>query len=86
MSTENKKPRTLEAKVISNKMEKSAVVAVIRRVKHKIGKIITKTTRFKIHDENNECGIGDTVMIAECRPISKDKSWKLISIVEKHRD
>jgi small subunit ribosomal protein S17 len=86
MTTENKKPRTLEGKVISNKMEKSAVVAVIRRVKHKIGKIITKTTRFKIHDENNECGIGDTVMIAECRPISKDKSWKLVSIVEKHRD
>jgi len=86
MTTENKKPRTLEGKVISNKMEKSAVVAVIRRVKHKIGKIVTKTTRFKIHDENNECGIGDTVMIAECRPISKDKSWKLVSIVEKHRD
>jgi small subunit ribosomal protein S17 len=67
-------------------MEKSAVVAVIRRVKHKIGKIITKTTRLKIHDENNECGIGDTVSIAECRPISKEKSWKLVSIVEKNRD
>ena len=86
MSADNKKARTLEGRVVSNKMDKTAVVAVVRRVKHAIGKIITKTTRLKIHDANNECGIGDQVLISECTPISKQKSWQLVSIVEKHRD
>jgi|TARA_Y200000002_G_scaffold383123_1_gene403383 small subunit ribosomal protein S17 len=86
MTSDNKKARTLEGKVVKNKMNKTAVVAVIRRVKHKIGKTITLTTRLKVHDDKNECGVGDRVLISECRPISKDKSWQLVSIVEKHRD
>lgn len=82
-----KKIKTLEGKVVSNKMDKTAVVVVTRRVKHPlIGKVITKTSKYKIHDENNDCGIGDTVLISECRPISKDKSWTLNSIVERHKD
>ncbi|MDH3450667.1 MAG: 30S ribosomal protein S17 [Gammaproteobacteria bacterium] len=70
--------------VVSNKMDKSAVVMIERRVKHPIyGKFMKKSTKFHIHDENNECAIGDTVQITECRPISKTKSWKLVKIVEK---
>jgi small subunit ribosomal protein S17 len=70
--------------VISDKMDKSAVVLIERRVKHPIyGKFMKKSTKLHIHDENNECAIGDTVQISECRPISKTKSWKLVKIVEK---
>ena len=70
--------------VVSDKMDKSAVVLIERRVKHPIyGKFMKKSTKFHIHDENNECAIGDTVQITECRPISKTKSWKLVKIVEK---
>ncbi len=70
--------------VVSDKMDKSAVVMIERRVKHPIyGKFMKKSTKFHIHDENNECGVGDTVQITECRPISKTKSWKLVKIVEK---
>ncbi|MDH3449469.1 MAG: 30S ribosomal protein S17 [Gammaproteobacteria bacterium] len=70
--------------VVSDKMDKSAVVMIERRVKHPIyGKFMKKSTKFHIHDENNECAIGDTVQITECRPISKTKSWKLVKIVEK---
>jgi len=71
-------------RVVSNKMNKSVTVSVERLVKHPVyGKFMKKSTKLHIHDENNECGIGDTVQITECRPISKTKSWKLVKVVEK---
>ncbi len=70
--------------VVSNKMEKSIVVQIERKVKHPIyGKFVRKTTKLVAHDEQNECGIGDTVKIMETRPISKNKCWRLIEIIEK---
>lgn len=70
--------------VTSNKMDKSIVVAVERKVKHpKYGKFLNKTTKFVAHDEKNECNVGDTVKIMETRPISKNKCWRLVEIVEK---
>lgn len=82
--TNNKIQRTLMATVVSNKMEKSAVVKIERKVKHPLyGKFIKRTTKLSIHDQNNECNIGDVVIIKECRPISKNKSWTLVSIAEK---
>lgn len=70
--------------VTSNKMMKSITVAVERKVKHaKYGKFIKRTSTFKAHDEKNECNIGDTVRIAETRPISKSKCWRLVEIVER---
>ena len=78
----NRKEKT--GVVISNKMNKSIVVAVERKVKHpKYGKFVKKTSTFMAHDEKNECGIGDTVRIAETRPLSKNKCWRLVEIVEK---
>jgi len=71
-------------KVTSNKMQKTITVAVDRKVKHPIyGKFVSKTTAFKAHDETNAAGIGDTVRIMETRPLSKDKRWRLVEIVEK---
>ena len=76
--------RTQIASVVSDKMDKSAVVLIERKVKHPIyGKFVKKSTKLHIHDENNECGIGDTVQITECRPISKTKSWRLVKVIEK---
>ncbi len=70
--------------VISDKMDKTIVVAVLRKVKHPLyKKYITRTNKFKAHDELNQCGIGDKVEIAECRPISKEKCWRLVEILEK---
>ncbi len=70
--------------VVSNKMEKSIVVAVERKEKHPMyGKFVKKTTKFVAHDEKNECSIGDTVRIMETRPLSKSKNWRLVEIVEK---
>jgi len=70
--------------VASNKMDKSIVVNVTRRVKHpKYGKFVKKTTRLVAHDDKNECGIGDTVMVMETRPLSKSKCWRLVKIMEK---
>lgn len=70
--------------VVSNKMDKSIVVSVERKVKHpKYGKFVNKTSKFVAHDEKNECSIGDTVRIMETRPMSKTKCWRLIEIVEK---
>ncbi len=70
--------------VTSNKMEKSIVVKVERKVKHpKYGKFMKKSTKFVAHDEKNECGIGDTVKIMETRPLSKTKCWRLVEVIEK---
>ena len=70
--------------VTSDKMQKSIVVAVERKVKHpKYGKFVKKTTKFVAHDENNDCNIGDTVKIMETRPMSKNKNWRLVEIVER---
>ncbi|QUO22604.1 30S ribosomal protein S17 [Clostridiaceae bacterium Marseille-Q4143] len=78
--------KTRVGKVVSNKMDKTIVVAVENHVKHPLyGKIVKKTYKLKAHDENNECGIGDTVKVMETRPLSKDKRWRLISIIEKAR-
>ena len=71
-------------KVVSDKMDKTIVVAIEHHVKHHlIGKIVKRTYKLKAHDENNECGIGDTVKVQETRPLSKDKRWRLVEIVEK---
>lgn len=76
--------RTVEGRVVSNKAEKTISVMVERRVKHPLyGKYIRKSTKFLAHDEANECGEGDTVQIEECRPLSKNKSWRLVKVVEK---
>ena len=70
--------------VVSDKMDKTIVVAVRERVRHPLyGKIMNQTTKFKVHDENNECGIGDTVRVMETRPLRHDKRWRLIEIIEK---
>ena len=76
--------KTRIGKVTSNKMDKTIVVAIVDNVKHPLyGKIVKRTIKFKAHDENNECSIGDTVKIMETRPLSKDKRWRLVEIVEK---
>jgi len=70
--------------VVSDKMDKTIVVAIRTRVKHPLyGKIMNRTEKFKAHNEENSCGIGDTVRIMETRPLSKDKRWRLVEIVEK---
>jgi len=70
--------------VVSSKMDKSISVAVERRLKHPIyGKFVKKTKKFMAHDENNECGVGDKVRIMETRPLSKNKRWRLVEILEK---
>ena len=70
--------------VVSDKMDKTAVVAIETKVRHPLyGKMVNRTRKFKVHDEENQCGVGDTVKIMETRPISKDKRWRLVEIVEK---
>lgn len=81
---EAKLKRTLTGKVVSDKMDKTVTVLIERRVKHPIyGKIVSKSTKLKVHDENNDCSIGDVVTIEESRPLSKSKSWALQKIVER---
>ena len=76
--------QTRTGKVVSDKMDKTVVVAVIDNVRHPLyKKIVKRTVKFKAHDEQNACGIGDTVMIMETRPISKDKRWRVVEIIEK---
>mgnify|MGYP004457368791 CR=1 FL=1 len=76
--------KVMIGKVISNKMDKTVVVAVERNVRHKIyGKIVKKTYTLKAHDENNSCQIGDKVKVMETRPLSKDKRWRVVEVVEK---
>ncbi|WP_019613684.1 MULTISPECIES: 30S ribosomal protein S17 [Psychromonas] len=78
------KTRTLQAKVISAKMDKSIVVAIERKVKHPLyGKFMKRTTKLHAHDETNQCSEGDVVLISECRPLSKTKSWTLVEVVSK---
>ena len=76
--------KTRVGQVVSDKMDKTIVVAVKDRVEHPLyHKIMQRTYKLKAHDENNECGIGDTVRVMECRPLSKDKRWRLVEIIEK---
>jgi len=78
--------KTRVGKVVSNKMQKTIVVAIEDHVKHPLyGKIVKRTYKLKAHDENNECNIGDTVKVMETRPLSKDKRWRLVEIMEKAR-
>ena len=85
MSEETKKvQRTVVGRVVSDKMDKTVSVAIERLVKHPVvGKYIRRTTKLMAHDANNECKTGDRVAISECRPIAKNKSWKVVDIVER---
>lgn len=79
-----KTARTLSGRVVSDKMDKTITVLIERRVKHPVyGKIISRSTKIKAHDESNQCGIGDLVAIQETRPLSKTKSWALVEVIEK---
>ena len=76
--------RTLTGKVVSDKMDKTITVMIERRVKHPIyGKFVKRSTKLHAHDEQNECQIGDTVSVRECRPLSKSKTWMLVSVDER---
>ena len=76
--------KTRVGKVVSDKMDKTIVVAVAERVQHPLyKKIVKRTVRLKAHDENNECRVGDRVLVMETRPLSKDKRWRVVNIIEK---
>jgi len=82
--SESKTVRTKSGRVISDKMDRSITVLVERRVQHPLyGKFIRRSTKLHVHDENNECNVGDEVTITECRPISKTKSWKLVEVIKR---
>ena len=83
-NTERNLRKTRVGVVVSDKMDKTIVVSIKERVKHPLyQKTVNRTKKLKAHDEKNECGIGDTVMVAETRPLSKDKRWRVVQIVEK---
>jgi small subunit ribosomal protein S17 len=83
-ATETKALRTLTGRVVSNKMNKTIAVEIERLVKHpRYGKYIRRTTKLLAHDETNQSREGDTVTIAECRPLSRNKSWRLVAVVER---
>ena len=83
MAAAEKRTRTATGKVVSNKMDKTITVMVERRVKHPVyGKYITRSSKIHAHDEQNTCNVGDTVMVAETRPLSRSKTWKLVEVVE----
>ncbi len=83
-ATLDRRKRQLMGTVVSSKMEKTCIVQVTRRYKHtKYKKYVVERRRYKAHDERNEAGVGDRVMIVECRPISRDKRWRLQSVLEK---
>ena len=88
MSEENKKePRTIVGRVVSDKMDKTVSVAVERLIKHPMyGKYIRRTTKVLAHDASNECKQGDRVAISECKPISKNKAWAVVNVVERAAD
>ena len=82
--TVESKARTLAGRVVSDKMNKTVTVLIERRVRHPMyGKIISRSTKIKAHDEHNQCRIGDLVTIAETRPLSRTKAWRLVEIVER---
>jgi len=84
MSEEAKNTRTVMGRVVSDKMDKTITVMVERQVAHPIyGKYVKRSTKLHAHDESNECKMGDTVSIEECRPLSKSKSWRLVKILER---
>ena len=84
MSEQQATNRVLQGRVVSDKMDKTVTVLVERRVKHPLyGKFIRRSTKVHAHDESNECGIGDIVMVEQCRPLSKSKTWRLVKVVEK---
>jgi len=83
-NTKVKVSRSLTGRVVSNKMDKSITVLIERKVQHPVyGKYVKRTTKLHAHDEKNICGEGDLVTIEQCRPISKTKAWKLLSVIEK---
>jgi small subunit ribosomal protein S17 len=84
MNEQSQTNRTLQGRVVSDKMNKSITVQVERRVKHPIyGKFIRRSTKVHAHDENNECRIGDTVIVEQCRPLSKTKKWRFVKLVDR---
>ena len=84
MSEDKKVQRTMVGRVVSDKMDKTVSVAIERLIKHSVyGKYIRRTSKLMAHDENNDCNAGDVVIISVCRPLSKNKSWRLESIVER---
>ncbi len=87
MSEENKAQRTIVGRVVSDNMDKTVSVAIERLIKHPVyGKYIRRTTKILAHDAANECKSGDRVAISECRPISKNKSWSVVNVVERSED
>ena len=83
-STERGLRKTRIGVVVSDKMDKTCVIQIKTRVRHPLyGKIMNRTARLKVHDENNECGVGDTIRVMETRPLSHDKRWRLVEIIEK---
>ena len=84
MSEQRGNRKTRVGVVVSDKMDKTIVVAIRERVQHSLyGKIMNRTVKFKVHDENNECGVGDKVRVMETRPLSKEKRWWMVEIIEK---
>ncbi len=87
MSEENKAQRTIVGRVVSDKMDKTVSVAIERTIKHPVyGKYIRRTSKVMAHDAANECKPGDRVAIAECKPISKNKSWSVVNVIERAAD
>jgi len=84
MSEQTSSNRTLQGRVVNDKMDKTVTVLVERRVKHPIyGKFVRRSTKIHAHDDTNECGIGDVVVVEQCRPLSKSKTWRLVKVIEK---
>ncbi|RMG36549.1 MAG: 30S ribosomal protein S17 [Gammaproteobacteria bacterium] len=84
MSEQAAANRTLQGRVVSDKMDKTVTVVVERRVKHPLyGKFVRRSTKVHAHDENNECRVGDVIVVEQCRPLSKTKSWRFVKLVER---
>ena len=86
MTDESKHTRRVTGRVVSNKMDKTVTVVVERRVQHPLyGKYVRRSSKIHAHDESNDCSEGDVVIIEECRPLSKNKSWRLVEVIERVR-